>query len=513
MIDLLTSVYRLYPHLEPIYFFKANLPLYRITFTAQVLERRRLQLIPQFILRAIELDVNSVETLADLLGLEESVVLDAAGELLQADLVEEAPILSEGQSTLQLTITGRSFLDDMGPMPVTRRASVLFDFNPVTNTLDRCYKMARKELDQTTKRLFALPQRTYSPSLQSLTVNMIQEPHLSDERSDAEVIELLEVQQSYPVFLTGVDVVILGASAGPLDVVLVFHDGGYLPEVSHALSEMMTQGSHVLPEDAHLFGSARIDSKPLETCLNKLGVLSALSLSQRISFCKRGLAVRTAASRLSDFVAGGQFNLGVADLNRNLARANVELQEILRKIWAETDQSAKVLEGENNGDAIAHILEEARHKVLILTPRIGLSFFTEEHCRALGNAARRLDRLFIGTSFRRKTSNHDEARVASLAKEIWDTIEGLSRWDVRSAISPANLPSSLELRHVPYNGPSIFIGDEQYALITELPLHYPSLRDQDREPSAPGILLQSPEAIRVLQNAMNEVIQSTAGEA
>lgn len=88
------------------------LPLFRLDCELLVLERKEVPPMQEFVLRAVEAGLREPRDIAGLLGIEESVVVGAAAELLRSDSLMLAPDQDDRTNHLRLTKKGKQAAAD-----------------------------------------------------------------------------------------------------------------------------------------------------------------------------------------------------------------------------------------------------------------------------------------------------------------------------------------------------------------------------------------------------------------
>jgi hypothetical protein len=101
------------------------LPLWLITFDALVIAEKKLPVVDEFILRAVERQVNSVADLAGFLGLSEKLILRRIGTLISSDYIASVPQTESAASYLKLTPRGLAIVHDAARTPPRREKLVL----------------------------------------------------------------------------------------------------------------------------------------------------------------------------------------------------------------------------------------------------------------------------------------------------------------------------------------------------------------------------------------------------
>lgn len=101
------------------------LPLWLITFDALVIAEKKLPVVDEFILRAVERQVNAVADLAGFLGLSEKLILRRIGTLISSDYVASVAQTDSTASYLNLTPRGLAIVHDAARTPPRREKLVL----------------------------------------------------------------------------------------------------------------------------------------------------------------------------------------------------------------------------------------------------------------------------------------------------------------------------------------------------------------------------------------------------
>jgi len=506
--EMLAALYRRFPDDDVVGYFRATLPLYRMQIVAQVLERQSLPLIPQFVLRAIQIGHDTVDDLSGTLGLDRAVLSDAAGQLLQGDLIEEKPVAG-GPFRLSVTPEGERLLATRGAMSVTKRRAITFHFNPVTATLQPIEDDAVVTPAEEYQGDVVLPRRIFAPTLDALTVDMAREARGTEGKRDGDIIDLLEVRRSYADYLTGVDVFVLRAPDGSETIVAV-HRTHVLPDLSRALTVMKGEGTRVAPDDADMFDREVGDVGALMPETTARLVEEIMGHGRRIAAGERAIAVRKAARRASeDREERAQIDADIGAIGATLVAQRDERVGALRRLQGTLHSPARLIGVEEQAVERGRAIAQATHDLLLVAPWMSARAWDDTACEGLGNAARRIDRLVIAYDIGRKRGG-DQERLSGEARRLRKKIEGYARWTPSTLPTADNLPPSLRFEDIPFGGPSVLICDDRFALVTLVDLFNsdPSARVL---PAPAGILFTDSATVQALTRGVEKLLGARRG--
>ena len=510
--ELLSAVYRRFPSHDIVGYFRATLPLHRLHITAQVLERQALPLIPQFVLRAIQIGHDTTAALADVLGLDHPILFDAAGQLLHGDLIEERPVAGGGPAKLTLRPAGEELLATKGAMSVTMRRDYTFHFNPVTATLEPVDSGAVTTLAPEYEDDAILPRQVFTPTIASLTVDMARAARGEEDRHRRDIIDLLEIQtrNSYPEYLPRVDVFLLRASDGD-EAVAAFHKTHHLPEVSSALTAMHHSDVRVVPDDACLFDRNASDVHELLPEATAQFVKDIFGQNRTIAAYERSMAMKRAARGTTESrEEQGQLDAEITRVNDRLQAARGDRDRALETLQGSLDAPARLVEASEQAVTLGKMIAAANHDLLLVAPWISGRALGDARYKELGNAARRVERLALGYDVGRKRGS-DQGRLEEQARRLRQRIAEQARWDPDKPATADNVAASVHIVDITYAGPTVVICDDNRALITPCDLFVvdPSARIL---PAPTGILFEDTVSVIALTKGMERILGTGRAE-
>lgn len=117
--------YNKIPGFRLVDYHSVALPLWLVTFDALVIAEKKYAVVDEFILRAIDREVNTVQDLAGFLGLSEKLVIRRLGTLAASDMIVSLPSGGDGPAQLKLTTRGSEVVRETAKTPPRREKLVI----------------------------------------------------------------------------------------------------------------------------------------------------------------------------------------------------------------------------------------------------------------------------------------------------------------------------------------------------------------------------------------------------
>lgn len=230
--------YNKLPGFRLVDYHSVALPLWLITFDALVIAEKKHPVVDEFILRAIERQVNTVSDLAGFLGLSEKLVLRRLGTLIGSDLVSSQPGPDRTSAALRLTPKGLEIVRDAARTPPRReKLTLAYDAiarQPITGRIAREAMRTPQQIKQYGLfELPALPGR--APDDMELSRINYNTALPKDARKDLKIHQVLSAQKVGNMarrYREGLMLIYCGASDAEQVAVRFFSiDGRPMPEV------------------------------------------------------------------------------------------------------------------------------------------------------------------------------------------------------------------------------------------------------------------------------------------
>lgn len=230
--------YNKLPGFRLVDYHSVALPLWLITFDALVIAERNQPVADEFILRAIEHQVNTVSDLAGFLGLSEKLVLRRLGALIGSDLVSSQPGSDRASANLRLTARGLEVVRNAARTPPRReKLTLAYDAIARQPIIGRIAREAMRSPQQIKQyglfELPALPAR--GPDDMELSRINYNTALSKESRKDQKIHQVLSAQKVGNIarrYREGLMLIYCGAS-DPEQVTVRFFsiDGRPMPEV------------------------------------------------------------------------------------------------------------------------------------------------------------------------------------------------------------------------------------------------------------------------------------------
>ncbi len=430
MSNTLPIVYRDFPDHTCERYFPALLPVYRIRVALSVLERQSLSIFAQFILRAIELEIDTLGDIAHALGLDEDIMTEFAVELLRANMINQSAPDAEGKRRLALTPLGRASAAD-GIISVPRRRHEEFHLDTLTGALRAVDRSAVNGDEANRRGICILPSVISKPTAETIELQAIRDAMAmgGPSKRTLDVLTLLALSRAYAQYLPGVEVFELRPRYSGETVLAAYRDGHYLQGVSSALQAMRDAGRSVIPDDAYTFNGTVPDIQ---------GVLPDPVANEVRIFTERARAI-IASERARDALAIAHATLSgeerraleqrTGNLDQDIATLRRESEDALGRL-AVLDPSPTAVVGSAFIDTLIVAIKRAKDgdEIILIAPRMSRDVIDGQLGEALGNAARRFVRVHIGYDFEEGSGDGDGIRLQRNAMSLKQALGKWAQW-------------------------------------------------------------------------------------
>lgn len=400
--NLLAHVTRTFPDHEPIRTYEVAMPLWRFQVSLKVLERQRLPISARFMLRAIELGVNTTRLLGHYLGLDDDEVMQIGSGLLHADLVYYGRIVSPDTSEriLELTSRGRHLVQEDQSISVPKRADAILNLNPLTRELAFRGKKGPDTLNPGEMRstgLFVIPSRSSEPDFDQVSLDAVRDA-LRDAPffRDREIVSLISVGKPVMEYRRGIRVYVLRRRESNRLLFAAYYQYRHLPVASDALSQLHANGESVIPDDAdELYPELDIPDGFVPR--DGAEVIRTYVESQQRS---RELSLRHEQATSA--------TVDTAEIPPHLQLELDRLQQLIEQITAERDSlrrqleeqfAIQILDADDHRPHLENVFREAESEVIVVSPWLKPGAVNKYLCRLIAEATSRGVNVKLGYGF------------------------------------------------------------------------------------------------------------------
>lgn len=374
-------------------FAEVGLPVYKLTVTAVLLAKKTFAPIEEFVLRSVHMGFTQVSDVASLLGLEEGTVQSAL-----AGLIRSEDIYEQSDGTISLTSKGRHSVDNEASI-VPREQTIVFYFDGLTREPrwfgEESFLYTPKQAQAAGfKQIRAFPAR--KPRADELDVNDVFEVlkrvvRASEDRQ--QLLRITEVRFAHRLFLEGVMLVYRSES----------NDG---VQVGFAIDGRRSE--------EHEYAFLKADGP------SKLGIVDSVrgtnvGIEQREAFKAVGgesvigetNPAKKKAGKLQKAIASAKFVAEVAEKRLGRAETAEEVEKarsdfyILQGRLEKYEQTLSAVPVRpvpvyEHPVFLENAIEEARERLLIISPWITPAVVNDEMVSALEELMEKQVKVYIG---------------------------------------------------------------------------------------------------------------------
>ena len=407
--------YNKLPGFRLVDYHSVALPLWLITFDALVIAEKKHPVVDEFILRAIERQVDTVSDLAGFLGLSEKLVLRRLGALISSDLASSQPG-PDRSATLRLTLKGLEIVRDAARTPPRReKLTLAYDAiarQPITGRIAREAMRTPQQIKQYGLfELPALPGR--SPDDMELARINYNTALPKEARKDQKIHQVLSAQKIGNMarrYREGLMLIYCGASDSEQVAVRFFSiDGRPMPEVDRGF--LLNRGMQRL--------SILEQLKQHRTSLER-ELMSDRDYCAVVEFAHRNAPAGDVSASIAQTA---KLSAAIEEKQKQIATAKSPASEIqllkdeierlrIEKITAQSiveQAQGRFLEPQEHVPLFDRALRDAKHRLLIISPWIN-DRIMEPKLRHLEELLRRNVDVFIGFGITERGPDDRKAR-------------------------------------------------------------------------------------------------------
>lgn len=497
---------RLFPEFNLLVVGQVVLPVWHLKVEAEVLARSELTTMALYVLRAIDLELPTAQTIADLFGIEEHDLAVAAAELLKHNLIQQGrPQGSRWGEERLLTLTerGRSTLRSQGKLPVPKRRTYHLQMNAITRALESPDSKVWSGERLIKEGLFVLPeiQRT-QPTLGELTHEDVAAA-LKGERSflGVDLVDLLALRATYRQYIPGGTIYLLRRHATREERIVLFHQSRFLTAESAVLQRLHEGGVHVLPADAAQVDPPLPPIPPSLPAAQAEKIHDALeqtrALEARVQLLTQVLRDEREERASADHTTAGAAER-IHQLEGELSHAQGELARYEGQGARELAHlQVQFLRTEHHRPVLEQTLRDAQEEVIIISPWLNRRTVNPALVELLRGALARGVIVRIGYGMGNEPDRQEADRHAANLRGVL--------LDLRTRI-PSSLEDKLELWRTQGTHQKILVCDRSLAVTTSFNwLSYLGSIDEGYR-NETGALFRDPQPVADLATEAKRVL-------
>ena len=406
-------------------------PVYSIRLTMTVMAEQELSTVARYILRLSNSGISAPQEFGRLLGLPDNFTVNAAAELLGAELV-----VQQYDGRLAITDHGRETLLNGGRSWQPRREHMRIPFDPLTRRVLDTNVRGLLHRDQVQKSgTFVVPGTGNKPRLSELRIEEIRDfTHGEEGISPEEIIEVAEFRDrdAWLRYRDGLIVVKMDSLRGDQPFFAVYRGYDYLDEETNAVQRLVDSGLTLIPEE---FASpaqdpwldSRSASRNEETLLNAIkdSGRGVAEIEQAITEAQTSL-LDDRASQQQDEVSARLAQLEAEKTQMAEALANSEQQ-----LLEQSGGAIRLIKTEEHRPLLIQAIEKASAELTLVSAWIRPDAFDDELRRKLAEAINRGVTVRIawgfGTNWNRSTPGHKRAEAQNNKRLGDDALARLER--------------------------------------------------------------------------------------
>lgn len=394
--------------------FEALLPIFRIRLVGSVQVGANMSSVARFVLRCISLQVNSLSSISNILGLDLSDAGYGAAELRDLGLIETHASDSSNDTNFTLSPEGKRVIEENATLFKLRKQSLQVDFNPLSGEL-QIVDEDTVSVDEARKRGdFVEPIRKKRPSPKDLKLSEVRElvKATGQLQQGSDLVGIIKMDEPFSLYRP-VTVVVLLHKESNEQRVLVFRGRRHLEKESQELQRLLDGGKQVIqPGLAH-----RQDTLPElpGASIKEKQSIDKILLLERESDDLESALVGSEESAESTITESENANL-IADLRRELDKKDKEIEDLNRVVAAESNGKARLVSAKEHRPLLLHALREASYHILIVVPwLVGLD---DDLCAEVSQSLKRGVKITIVWGLGTKWGMHREQAKAKSKPSI-----------------------------------------------------------------------------------------------
>lgn len=493
MDDLLILARREFPGFEPTHIFEAAIPVFSLNVLVEALEPQKLNSFESYFLSAVANQVQTVEEIAWLYGIDENDLLAPGASLLKYGYIRQEPPRS-GKRLIQLTDKGRQALGTDTVPPVPTRRGARLHFNALTWApipLEKQLVISAERMS--TEGLCILPPDRYEkPTLGDLTIEKVTGAlHGSPYFHNKQIIALLEIQRNYLEYLAPVQVICLQQSTDQHQRLAIFRRNFYLRSESGVLQRFFETGKFSIPDDAIALTPPVIQVPP---------ALPQIVAQAAHTLVANEIAVRSLQTELEE-ATSKHATAQSKDERSELKNRIQELETALQRKQEESDQlrtqlqqqQGEFLRTEEHRAVLEKALRQAKKELIIIAPWLNRRTCDDALCKLVAQAVKRGVHIRIGYGITERPNDPDVGRNRANAQRVI--------WAMNTAVEQEGSPfpgGKLEIQRVSDTHQKILICDRAYGVLGSFNwLSYRGELDEQYR-NETSIVLREPTAVTEL---------------
>jgi hypothetical protein len=418
MEDLLTLARQKFPDCEPTHLFEAAIPIYFLNVLVEALEPQKLSSFESYFLHAVAAEVQTLEEIAWLYGIDENDLLAPGATLLKYNYIRQG-VPQGGKRPIYLTDKGRQALGKETLPPVPTRRGARMHFNALTWTPIPYEKQMVAPVERVDSEGYCIlpPEKYEKPTLGDLLIDKVKEVlHGSPYFHDREIIALLELQTVKPEYLAPVQVVCLQQKTDQVQRLAIFRRNVYQRAESGILQRLLETGKFQIPDDAILLKPPVIQGAHF---LPQIVIQTANTLvanETEVHDLKTELeetSKKRASSQSHD--ERTQLEIRIHELERVLQQKQEENALLLQQL---EQHRVELLKTEEHRGILERALKEAKQEVIIISPWLNRRTCDDALCALVAKAVKRGVQVRIGYGITEGKDRQDDDRNRANAQRV-----------------------------------------------------------------------------------------------
>jgi hypothetical protein len=460
MDNLLTLVRREFPGFEPTHLFDAAIPIFFLNVLVEALEPQTLSSFESYFLHAVANEVQTLEEIAWLYGIDETDLHAPGASLLKHGYIWQG-VPHTGKRPIHLTDKGRQALgkDTLPPVP-TRRGAHLH-FNALTWTPIPLEKQLVVSVERMlTEGLCILPPlRNEVPTLGDLTIEKVAGAlHGAPYFHNKQIIALLELQRCRQEYLAPVQVLCLHQRKDQQQRLAIYRRSIFQRNESDVLQRFFETGKFFIPDDAIAL---------MPPVFQVPSVLPQVVAQAAKTLVANEAVVRDLQTELEE-ASSKHATTQSKDERSQLEDCIRELEEALQQKHDENAQLRKQLEQqqgeflstEEHRALLERALGEVKQELIIISPWLNRRTCDDALCALIARAVKRGVHVRIGYGITESPNTPDVERNRANARRV---IRAMKTAVDREGV-PA-LEGKLEIQRVSDTHRKILICDRAYGVL------------------------------------------------
>ncbi len=413
--------------------FEVCLPIYEVRLKMTEIARADLSTPARFVLRLSALGTTQPEEIGRLLGISQTYVAGASVELLEQELVKQAP-------TLGITITdkGKQALNDGGRTFRPRNRHDHVPYDPLTKRIVDVDTRQLLHRDEVRKNgLFVLPTRPRKPRLSNIRLDEVREylhPNWQLDQ-ETEIIEVADVRDIHLKYRDDVIVVKLDAPNGDQSVFAAYRAQQYLVEESAEIQRLADRGAELVPEELKAVSvTARFESPYLS--MEELSLLQEVDgLDQEVGDAARTVSeARATQQATQNSQERSELNCRIKVLETEKQALEKSLADKESKLEEITKGEIRLIKTEEHRHVLLKAVREATNQLTLVSAWIDPYAFDDEVSRLIAAAVGRGVQVRIAWGLGVRRRGPADSRNRAKGREVLDRLQSLVPRNLKSKL-------------------------------------------------------------------------------